>query len=102
MTEAIGVRLDDDMRTKIDTLSREEVLDRSSTIRKLLRVGYSEFMKKKVLAKYRKGSITLTEAAEITDMTVWEIQQYFVQEGYMSSYTVEDLNHELKLLGTVK
>ena len=36
MNEAIGIRLNEDFLKKIEVLSKEEVLDRSSILRKLV------------------------------------------------------------------
>ena len=47
MAEAIGIRLDKNFLKKIEKLSKEEVLDRSSTIRKLVYLGYQNLIKKK-------------------------------------------------------
>jgi len=99
MSEAIGIRLNQDFLKKIERLSKEEILDRSSTIRKLIHIGYQNFIKKKAAQDYTKGKITISKAAEIAETTIWEIEQYLVENGYKSSYSIEDINKELKLIG---
>ena len=99
MAEAIGIRLDQDFLKKIEKLSKEEVLDRSSTVRKLIYLGYQNFIKKKAAQDYIKGKITISKAAQIAEITIWEMEQYLVEEGYKSSYSIEDLDKELKLVG---
>jgi len=99
MSEAIGIRLDQDFLEKIERLSKEETLDRSSTIRKLILEGYQTFIKRKSAKDYIKGKITISEAAHLAEITVWEMEQYLVEEGYRSSYSIEDLNRELELIG---
>ena len=59
MSEAIGIRLDKNFLKKIERLSKEEVLDRSSTIRKLVYLGYQNFIKNKVAQDYIRGKITM-------------------------------------------
>lgn len=98
MSEAIGIRLDDDFLKRIEKLSKEEVLDRSSTIRKLICIGYKNLMKKKAAEEYMKGRITISEAANKAEMTIWEMESYLVEQGYKSSYSVEDLNKEIGLI----
>lgn len=98
MTEAIGIRLEDDFLKKIERISKEEVLDRSSTIRKLIQIGYISFMKQKAAEEYIKGKITLSEAAAKTEITLWEMEEYLVELGYKSGYSIEDLEREANLI----
>lgn len=100
MSEAIGIRLNQDFLKKIERMSKEEILDRSSTIRKLIYLGYQNFIKKKAAQDYTKGKITISKAAQIAETTMWEIEQYLVEEGYKSSYSIEDLDEELKSIGS--
>ena len=52
MGEAIGIRIEDNFLNIIDKLSKEESLDRSIMLRRLLNLGYSDFMKQKAKEKY--------------------------------------------------
>ena len=79
MNEAIGIRLDRIILRKIEELSKEEVLDRSATIRKLVYLGYQNIIKKKAAEEYIKGKITLSEAASKAELTMWEMEQYLVE-----------------------
>ena len=98
MNEAIGIRLDGEFLKKIEVLSKEEALDRSSIIRKLVYLGYQDFIKKKSAQSYKEGKITLSEAAHKTGLTILEMEQYLVEQGFKSSYSIEDLDNELKLM----
>ena len=98
MNEAIGVRFNNVFLKKIEKLSKEELLDRSSTIRKLVYLGYRNLIKKKVAEDYKKGKITISKAANRAEMTVWEMEKYLVEQGYKSDYSIEDLNEELELI----
>lgn len=96
MGEAIGIRLDESFLKKIEELSKEEVLNRSSTIRKLVYMGYISLIKKKSAEDYIKGKITISEAAHRAEISIWEMEKYLVEQGYKSEYSIEDLNKELK------
>ncbi len=98
MSEAIGIRLDKVFLKKIEKLSQEEIMDRSSTIRKLVYIGYNDFIKRKAAEDYMKGKITMSEAANKADITVWEMEKFLVENGYKSDYSVEDLDRELNLI----
>lgn len=97
---SIGVRVPDELLEKLDRLSDEEGLDRSTVIRRLLERGYDEFMLERAADRYRRGDITITEAAGLAECTLWEMERYLVQEGYTSEYSIADLEKEVKELRT--
>ena len=97
MGEAIGIRLDESFLKKIEELGKEEVLNRSSTIRKLVYMGYISLIKKKSAEEYIKGKITMSEAARRAEISVWEMEKYLIEQGYKSEYSIGDLNKELNL-----
>jgi len=96
--DAIGIRLPKDVLSRIEKLSKEEHEDRSTIIRKLVMLGYSDVVKEKAAEKYRSGRLTLSEAAHQAGLTLWEMERYLVEHGYKSSYSVEDLEREAQLL----
>ena len=98
MSDAVGIRWDKEFLEKVDNLSKEEVLDRSTIIRKLAYAGYNEIMKKKAFSRYVEGRITISEAARISETTLWEMEKYLVEHGYKSEYSTEDLKRELELI----
>ncbi len=93
----VPIILDKDLLKKIEKLSKE-VLDRSSTIRKLVHLGYPDMIKKKAAQNYIQGKLTISEAAHRAEITIWEMEEYLVEQGYKSSYSIEDLEKEMKLL----
>ena len=101
-TQAIGIRLDGKMMGKVETVSKEESLDRSMAIRLLLEEGYKNYAKRKAAEEYRAGRVTISRAAEKASMTLWEMEQYLVSQGYKSQYSIEDLEEELKKMAKRK
>ena len=98
MTQPIGIRLPKEIKEKIDKLSRKEMEDRSTIIRKLLMLGYFVLIRKQVAEEYTKGNIVLSEAAEKAGLTIWEMEKYLIENGFKSSYSIEDLEKEMGLL----
>ncbi len=98
MAEAIGIRIGDNFLSIIDKLSKDESLDRSTMLRKLLNLGYSDFMKQKAKDKYLAGQITISQAAKMSNLTIWQMQRYLVEGGYNSNYSINDLEEDMKLL----
>ena len=56
-------------------------------------------MKEWAAQKYMSGKITLSEAADQADLTLWEMEQCLVERGFKSSYSLEDLKREANLYG---
>ncbi|MDO8460746.1 MAG: hypothetical protein Q7S74_06565 [Nanoarchaeota archaeon] len=96
MDKPIGIRLPKDILKKIEILAKNRAEDRSTVIRKLVLVGYSQLIKQKSAGDYVKGVITLSEAANRCSCTFWEMEKYLVEQGYKSDYSIEDLESELK------
>lgn len=66
-------------------------------------VSYKEdLIKRKAIKEYLKGQITLSEAAQQAGLTLWEMERYLVEQGFKSSYSVEDLEREMKALENLK
>lgn len=53
--------------------------------------------RKKAAEEYIKGKITFSSAAEIAGLTLWELEQYLIEQGFRSSYSIEDLEKEIAL-----
>ncbi len=96
MKTSIGVRIDEEFIEKLESIGEEENLDRSTIIRKLLEEGYRAYMKEKAAERYKSGEVTISEAAEQADITIWEMEKYLVEKGYVSEYTIDDLMKEVK------
>lgn len=98
MGEAIGIRMDEGLLRKIDKISKNENADRSTIIREMIRLGYRDFLLDRVASAYIEGKITLSQAAKVAEVTIWEMEKYLVDKGFRSSYSLEDLENEMKIL----
>lgn len=98
MEQAIGIRLPKEMLMQIEELGKEEIEDRSTVIRKLIIRGYKDTMLQKAAQAYKEGKITLSKASQKAGLTLWEMECYLIGHGFKSSYSVEDLEKELKSL----
>lgn len=90
--------MDKDFLRKIAEIGEKENLDRSSTIRKLVYMGYKEKIKEEAINEYLSGKITLSETAHKAGISIWDVLKILVEKGYKSSYSIEDLEEELNLL----
>ena len=98
MDQPIGIRLPKEILKKIEELSKKQMEDRSTIIRKLVMSGYSQISKEEAAQNYIKGKITLSEAAARSNLTLWEMEKFLIEKGYRSDYSIEDLEKEANLL----
>lgn len=68
----VSARIPDDLEEELETYIRDENLDRSTAVRKLLTEGLGDWRREKALEKLRAGETTLSGGAEMAEMTVWE------------------------------
>ena len=98
MEQPVGIRLSREMLKKIEDLGREQMEDRSTIIRKLVLLGYLQFLREKSVKEYTEGKITMSEAAKQSVLTIWEMEKYLTERGYKSNYSIDDLEKELSLV----
>lgn len=65
----------------LDKISKEEKIDRSATLRKILDLGLREYMKRKAVEDYRRERISIGKAAEEADISITEFYRLLVEEG---------------------
>ena len=58
--------------------------------------SYLSYAKRKSAEEYKAGKTTISGAAEQGGLTVWEMEQFLVSEGFRSQYSIEDLRSETK------
>ena len=71
----ISSRVPDELETEFEQYLEDENLDRSTAVRKLLSEGLEQWRHERALDKLAEGSITLSKAAEIAELSVWEFAQ---------------------------
>lgn len=69
----ISTRVPDDLEAELEDYLEAERLDRSTAVRKLLSEGLSEWRREQALDRLAAGEITMSKAAEMADLSVWEM-----------------------------
>ena len=65
----------------LDRISKEEKIDRSAVLRKVLDIGLREYMKRKAVEDYRRGRISVGKAAEEAEISIAEFYKLLIDEG---------------------
>ena len=89
-------RLEEDLAKVIDEVAREEGMDRSTVIRRFLMKAAKDWLIEKSLDDYQQGRITLWQAAERCELSLWEIIVEAKKREIHVPYTLEELKEDLK------
>jgi predicted HTH domain antitoxin len=89
-------RIDEDLAKIIDKVSKEEGTDRSTTIRRFLMKAVKEWQIEKNLQDYEQGKVTLWQAAQLCDITLWEMTLEAKKRETHVPYTIEEFREDLK------
>lgn len=74
-SRAVTARLKMELLKEIQEMAKEESIDRSSAIQRLLKIGLREHRMEKALNLYRDGKVTLWKAAEIAGVSLREMME---------------------------
>ena len=98
MTKILTTRAPDALAREIEAMAREEHLDRSALIRRLLAEALQDKRKRKSLELYREGKVSMGKAASIAKVTIWEMLELVREKGLHIDYGSEELFEDLEPL----
>ena len=98
MAKTVTTRLDDDSVSKIDELAAKKGIDRSALLRLFLINSLREQTIRESLESYKEGTATLWEAAQLSNLTLWEMIKEIEKAHIHSNYDLTELKKDLKSL----
>ncbi|HEC40899.1 hypothetical protein LCGC14_1416500 [marine sediment metagenome] len=97
MTDVVSTRLDEKEIEELNEISERERIDRSSLIRKFLIAQIQEYRLKASGEKYRKGLVSLAEAATLAKVSIYKMMEYVEREKIQApSLTNHEMEEDLK------
>ena len=97
MTDVVSTRLDEKEIEELNEISEKERIDRSSLIRKFLLAQIQEYRLKESGEKYRKGLVSMAEAATLANVSIYRMMEYIEREKIQApSLTNVEMEEELK------
>ncbi len=93
-----AIRLPKEIEKAIEERTKEEKIDKSTVMKQFLIIGIREHKKQKAVEMYRQGKTSLSEAAEMASVNVYEMIDLLIKAGIKSDYTVEDMKMERRIL----
>ncbi len=94
-TLTISLRLNSDEVALLDQAAEHDGLDRSSLLKRFLRRGYADYRYETACTAYRRNEVTLSRAAEIAGMNLYDLLIRFPESGLQLNLTADDLRQEL-------
>ena len=76
MTDVISTRLDKKEIEELNKICEKERIDRSALMRKFLLAQITEYKMKEAGERYRKGLISLAEAATLAEVSIYAMMDY--------------------------
>ena len=95
-TTTLSTRLTDEEARKIDALASSLGLDRGALLKQLIRKGLKEIQTERALDAYRHGTVTLSRAAEIAELTLRDMLLRLPEESLELNYDVRELLRDLE------
>ena len=96
MTEVVSTRISGDLAKDLEEIEREEMTDRATVIRKLLRRAIELWKKERSLRLYQEGKVTLWRAARLAGVTLREMMEQAAEKEIQFKYTAKDLEEDIK------
>ena len=98
MPKTVTTRLDDKYVDKIDEMAARKGIDRSALLRLFLVNSLEEQTIRDSLEEYTSGAITLWEAAQHCNLSLWEMIKEIEKAHIYTNYDLNDLKKDLKKL----
>ena len=92
----ISTRLDPQEVKLLESLAELSGFDRSTLIKSLLRRGMKELRFEQACEVFRKDAATMSRAAEIAGLSIWEFIARMKEQGLELHYGVEDFDHDIE------
>ena len=89
-----SVRIPEEIDKAIDYVARSEKLEKTSSLRKLTRMGFELYVAK----SYERGKLTLREAADLLQMNMIEAIDLLSEMGVKGNIKTKDVMEGLKAL----
>ena len=98
MAKTVTTRIDDQYVKKIDKMAAKKGIDRSALLRLFLINSLREQTIRDSLEDYQTGTITLWEAAQQSNLSLWEMIKEVEKAHICVNYDLRNLKKDLMAL----
>ena len=93
--KTLSIRIPDDLMSALQLVGKEEKIEPSTAMRKLVRIGYESY----VGNLYRQGKVTLRDAAALLNRNQIETLDLFLDAGIPGNLDATDVLTSLRRFG---
>jgi predicted HTH domain antitoxin len=90
MLKPATVRVPEEFLNDISIFVKELRLDKSAYLREILRKGFEEDRKERVLVKYEAGDLSAEEACRLLDVNTWDFLLLLKKKNLSLNVHLED------------
>ncbi|MBS7644233.1 UPF0175 family protein [Candidatus Bathyarchaeota archaeon] len=94
--QVIAARFPKSSVEEIEKIAKEEHVDKSAVVARALQRYIKEWKLERALTLYREGKVTLSKAAKIADLSLWEMLDTIKQRKISIQYTFEDFREDFE------
>ena len=98
MAKTVTTRLGDEYVRKIDEMAARKGVDRSALLRSFFLCALKEHTIRDSLEDYKAGIVTLWEAAQRCNLSLWEMVQEVRRAHIHTSYDLKEFKKDLSAL----
>lgn len=98
MGKIITTRLPDEFVIKINAIAKQEGLDVSTVMRKLLANAIKEWKIEQAFEKYKNGEFSFGQTIKFAEISPWDFPDLLKQKGMCVNYDSEELEKDLKTI----
>jgi hypothetical protein len=95
ITKTVSTRISEDELDLLDEMAVRSGLDRASMTKTLLRRGLEQLRFDEAVAAYRASRVTLSRAAEIAGISIWDLIGRMEEQELTIHYGIADLEEDL-------
>lgn len=97
-TRQLNVRVPASLIEELESIAREEHMDRTTVTRRLLADGISHWRLDRAIRAYQEGRVSKERAAEMADVSLYQLLDELRQRGVPAQYSVFELREDIALL----
>lgn len=96
MSYIISTRLDKKEINEIESFAKQEDLDKSTFVKKLLHKSLEEYKVEWAFKLYKEGKVSLRKAAVLAEKSLWEMLELMKKYDVYLNYDVGEFERDLK------
>jgi len=96
LRKTVATRIPSKLEQEIIQFMKEQGLDKSTAIRRILEIGVTEWKRKRAIELYRLGKVTLRKASQIAGISLREMLEELNRQRIAFHVTAQNLEEDIE------